>query len=91
MMMGVMYTMCYVPYSTAGFSIYHRGLFISLVFCRWFLEVQNIYYNGNKRKLLPKSNQPQLLESYFNCAATLMTSQLQTLALKVKILSFRIN
>ena len=51
--------------------------------CRWFLEVQNIYYNGNKRRLLPKSNQPQLLESYFNCAATLMTSQLQTLALKV--------
>ena len=46
---------------------------------RWFLEVQNIYYNGNKRKLLPKSNQPQLVESYFNCAATLMTSQLQTL------------
>ena len=41
--------------------------------CRWAPEVQNIFYQGNKRKLVP-SNQDQLkLEHFFNCAATMMT------------------
>uniref|UniRef100_A0A4W3JI36 Dynein axonemal heavy chain 7 n=1 Tax=Callorhinchus milii TaxID=7868 RepID=A0A4W3JI36_CALMI len=47
----------------------------------WFPEVQNIYYQGNKRKLLPTNNSTRL-EAFFNSAATLMTSQLQSLALK---------
>ncbi|GCC28735.1 hypothetical protein chiPu_0007169 [Chiloscyllium punctatum] len=49
---------------------------------KWFPEVQNIYYLGNKRKQVPSiANRAKLL-SFFNCAATLMTSQLQSLTLK---------
>ncbi|XP_070569551.1 dynein axonemal heavy chain 7-like isoform X2 [Ptychodera flava] len=48
---------------------------------KWFPEVQNIYYQGNRRKQVPSSNNSQKLESFFNCAATLMTGQLQSLAL----------
>ncbi|XP_068400848.1 dynein axonemal heavy chain 7 isoform X2 [Eschrichtius robustus] len=47
----------------------------------WFPEVQNIYYQGNKKKLLPTGDSSAKLESFFNCAATLMTLQLQDLAL----------
>ncbi|XP_075385072.1 dynein axonemal heavy chain 7 [Tenrec ecaudatus] len=47
----------------------------------WFPEVQNIYYQGNKKKQLPTGDSSAKLESFFNCAATLMTSQLQGLAL----------
>ncbi|XP_073074509.1 dynein axonemal heavy chain 7 isoform X1 [Manis javanica] len=47
----------------------------------WFPEVQNIYYQGNKKKQLPTGDSSTKLESFFNCAATLMTSQLQELAL----------
>lgn len=52
-----------------------------LSFSRWCPEVQNIFYQGNKRKLVP-SNQDQFkLEHFYNCAATLMTSHLQSLLL----------
>ncbi|XP_004674896.1 PREDICTED: dynein heavy chain 7, axonemal [Condylura cristata] len=47
----------------------------------WFPEVQNIYYQGNKKKQLPTGDSSAKLESFFNCAATLMTLQLQNLAL----------
>ncbi|XP_046514011.1 dynein axonemal heavy chain 7 [Equus quagga] len=47
----------------------------------WFPEVQNIYYQGNKKKQLPTGDNSAKLESFFNCAATLMTLQLQDLAL----------
>ncbi|XP_051841933.1 dynein axonemal heavy chain 7 [Antechinus flavipes] len=47
----------------------------------WFPEVQNIYYQGNKKKQLPTSGSSAKLEAFFNCAATLMTIQLQNLAL----------
>ncbi|XP_026981187.1 dynein axonemal heavy chain 7 [Sagmatias obliquidens] len=47
----------------------------------WFPEVQNIYYQGNKKKLLPPGDSSAKLESFFNCAATLMTLQLQDLTL----------
>nr|XP_045723438.1 dynein axonemal heavy chain 7 [Mirounga angustirostris] len=47
----------------------------------WFPEVQNIYYQGNKKKQLPTGNSSVKLESFFNCAATLMTLQLQELTL----------
>lgn len=43
--------------------------------------MQNIYYQGNKKKQLPTSDNSAKLESFFNCAATLMTLQLQDLAL----------
>ncbi|XP_053328214.1 dynein axonemal heavy chain 7 [Spea bombifrons] len=46
---------------------------------KWFPEIQNIYYQGNKKKHIPANNKK--LESFFNCAATLMTEQLQSLAL----------
>ncbi|XP_064419638.1 dynein axonemal heavy chain 7 isoform X2 [Latimeria chalumnae] len=48
---------------------------------KWFPEVQNIYYQGNKRKQVPSNSNSAKLESFFNCAATLMTSHLQSLAL----------
>nr|KAF6494562.1 dynein axonemal heavy chain 7 [Rousettus aegyptiacus] len=47
----------------------------------WFPEVQNIYYQGNKKKQLPTGDSSAKLESFFNCAATLMTLQLQDLTL----------
>ncbi|KAK1336499.1 hypothetical protein QTO34_002528 [Cnephaeus nilssonii] len=47
----------------------------------WFPEVQNIYYQGNKKKQLPTGESSAKLESFFNCAATLMTLQLQDLTL----------
>ncbi|KAM9123015.1 dynein axonemal heavy chain 7 [Pangshura tecta] len=48
---------------------------------KWFPEVQNIYYQGNKRKQVPTNASSAKLESFFDCAATLMTRQLQNLAL----------
>ncbi|KAI4544306.1 hypothetical protein MG293_004572 [Ovis ammon polii] len=48
---------------------------------KWFPEVQNIYYQGNKKKLLPTGDSSAKMESFFNCTATLMTLQLQELAL----------
>ena len=48
---------------------------------RWFPEVQNIFYQGNKRKQVPSNQDQEKLESFFNCAATLMTDNLQQLAL----------
>lgn len=43
--------------------------------------MQNIYYQGNKKKQLPTGDSSAKLESFFNCAATLMTLQLQELTL----------
>lgn len=51
------------------------------VLWRWFPEVQNIYYQGNKRKQVPSNQNAKRLESFFNAAAVLMTNQLQMLAL----------
>ncbi|XP_031440303.1 dynein axonemal heavy chain 7 [Clupea harengus] len=48
---------------------------------KWFPEVQQIYYQGNKRKLVPSNSNPAKLQSFFNCVAALMTSHLQSLAL----------
>ncbi|WAR10683.1 DYH7-like protein [Mya arenaria] len=48
---------------------------------KWFPEVQNIFYMGNKRKQVPSNQDQEKLESFFNCAATLMTENLQQLSL----------
>lgn len=48
---------------------------------RWFPEVQTIFYQGNKRKQVPSNQEQEKLESFFNCAATLMTENLQQLTL----------
>lgn len=50
-------------------------------FTRWFVEVQNIFYQGNKRKLVPSTNEPARLKSFFDCAACIMTGNLQSLCL----------
>ncbi|KAM9284699.1 LOW QUALITY PROTEIN: dynein axonemal heavy chain 7 [Cariama cristata] len=47
---------------------------------KWFPEVQKIFYQGNKKQV-PSSASITKLESVFNCAATLMTHQLQHLLL----------
>lgn len=53
----------------------------AVFYTSWLPEVQNIYYQGCRRKLVPtSSNMPKLL-SFFNCAAALMTSKLQNLAI----------
>ena len=48
---------------------------------KWFVEVQNIFYQGNKRKLVPNSSEPFKQKSFFDCVACLMTSNLQSLTL----------
>ncbi|XP_070188303.1 dynein axonemal heavy chain 7-like isoform X3 [Littorina saxatilis] len=48
---------------------------------KWFPEVQTIFYQGNKRKQVPSNQEQDKLESFFNCAATLMTNNLQQLTL----------
>ncbi|XP_069790705.1 dynein axonemal heavy chain 7 isoform X4 [Narcine bancroftii] len=48
---------------------------------KWFPEVQKIYYLGNKRKQVPSGTDRAKLLTFFDCAATLMTSQLQNLML----------
>ncbi|KAK7169080.1 hypothetical protein R3I93_005162 [Phoxinus phoxinus] len=47
----------------------------------WIPEVQNIYL-GKKRKWIPSNTSVAQLQSFYNCAAMLMTSQLQSLALE---------
>ncbi|KAM9486848.1 dynein axonemal heavy chain 7-like, partial [Clarias gariepinus] len=49
---------------------------------KWFPEVQQICYQGSKRKLVPKNTNPSRLQSFFNCISALMSSQLQSLALE---------
>ncbi|XP_066476619.1 dynein axonemal heavy chain 7 [Tiliqua scincoides] len=51
------------------------------LFKKWFPEVQNIYYQGNKRKQVPTNASSAQLEAFFDCAASLMTQQLQSFAL----------
>ena len=55
--------------------------YLSIYLFRWFPEVQTIFYQGNKRKQVPSNQEQEKLESFFNCAATLMTDNLQQLTL----------
>ncbi|KAF5402027.1 Dynein axonemal heavy chain 7 [Paragonimus heterotremus] len=48
---------------------------------KWLNEVQNIFYQGNKKKLIPANDGSGRLEAYYRCAATLMTENLQNLGL----------
>lgn len=43
--------------------------------------MQNIFYQGNKRKLVPSSSEPQKQKSFFDCVGALMTANLQSLCL----------
>ncbi|CAJ1078792.1 dynein heavy chain 7%2C axonemal [Xyrichtys novacula] len=54
-----------------------RGVLLN----NWVPQVQNIYYQGFRRKLVPAGNKIKLV-SFFNCAAALMTSHLQSLAVE---------
>ncbi|KAG9271272.1 dynein heavy chain 7, axonemal [Astyanax mexicanus] len=49
---------------------------------KWFPELHRIYFQGTKRKHVPSDSNPAKLQSFFNCAAALMTSQIQNLALE---------
>ncbi|NXI39314.1 DYH7 protein, partial [Galbula dea] len=46
---------------------------------KWLPEVQKIFHQAIKRKKVPSSASITKLESFFSCAATLMTHQLQRL------------
>ncbi|NWI17514.1 DYH7 protein, partial [Crypturellus soui] len=48
---------------------------------KWFPEVQNIFYQGNRKKQMPSSTNSAAIASFFSCAATLMTRQLENLLL----------
>ncbi|XP_077435277.1 dynein axonemal heavy chain 7 isoform X3 [Vanacampus margaritifer] len=48
---------------------------------KWLPEVHNIFYHGGRRKLVPPQSQMDKLQSFFNCASTLMSIQLQNLVL----------
>ena len=50
---------------------------IIIIQCRWFPEVQNVFYNGNKRKQIPLAQ----LDQFFESSAVLMTNLLRELAL----------
>lgn len=43
--------------------------------------MKNIYYKGFRKKLVPAQSDGTKLVAFFNCAATLMTSNLQSLAI----------
>ncbi|KAM6332812.1 dynein axonemal heavy chain 7 [Podargus strigoides] len=48
---------------------------------KWLPEVQKIFYQGSKQKQVPSIANVTKLESFFSCAAALMTRQLQHLLL----------
>ena len=47
---------------------------------RWFPEVQNIFYQHNRKSQTLQSMKRNQLQSFFNSTATLMTEELQGLA-----------
>uniref|UniRef100_A0A8D0ADE4 Dynein axonemal heavy chain 7 n=1 Tax=Sander lucioperca TaxID=283035 RepID=A0A8D0ADE4_SANLU len=59
----------------------HVGNAREILLKTWLPEVHNIYYQGCKYELVPASRNMAKLLSFFNCVATLMTSQLQNLAI----------
>nr|XP_029135329.1 dynein heavy chain 7, axonemal [Labrus bergylta] len=56
---------------------YARGILLN----NWVPEMQKMYHSGCRHKLVPASTNKTKLLSFFNCAATLMTSHLQSLAI----------
>jgi dynein heavy chain len=48
---------------------------------KWYVEVQNVFYQGNKKKQVPTTSEPAKQKSFFDCAACLMTANLQSLCL----------
>lgn len=76
-----LYTRTYLRGPKRNMSVCVSHLKIFCVPFRWFPEVQNIYYQGNKRKQVPTNASSAQLEAFFDCAAALMTQQLQSFAL----------
>lgn len=54
-------------------------LFVSLL-DRWVSDIQTIFYQGHKRRIVPSQDDPKF-RSFFNTVATLMTQCLQDMAL----------
>ncbi|XP_029968156.1 dynein heavy chain 7, axonemal-like [Salarias fasciatus] len=54
-----------------------RGILLQ----HWIPEVCSIYHQGCRRKLVPPSSSMAKLQHFFNCAAVLMASQLQSLVI----------
>uniref|UniRef100_A0AAY4BTU9 EF-hand domain-containing protein n=1 Tax=Denticeps clupeoides TaxID=299321 RepID=A0AAY4BTU9_9TELE len=52
----------------------------NILYKKWFPQVRQRYSENRKRRVVPSN--PEKLKSFFNCVTTLMTSQLQTLALE---------
>uniref|UniRef100_A0A0X3NP81 Dynein heavy chain 7, axonemal n=1 Tax=Schistocephalus solidus TaxID=70667 RepID=A0A0X3NP81_SCHSO len=48
---------------------------------KWMNEVQNIFYQGNKKNLIPPNKDEAKLEAFYRCASVLMTKNLQLLGL----------
>ncbi|XP_049773091.1 dynein axonemal heavy chain 7 [Schistocerca cancellata] len=47
----------------------------------WFPQIQNIFFQGSKKKLLPNPKHRKKMTSFYNCVSTLMSLQLQSLFL----------
>uniref|UniRef100_A0AAY4BUE2 EF-hand domain-containing protein n=1 Tax=Denticeps clupeoides TaxID=299321 RepID=A0AAY4BUE2_9TELE len=62
------------------FGVYINVTTNLLLYHRWFPQVRQRYSENRKRRVVPSN--PEKLKSFFNCVTTLMTSQLQTLALE---------
>lgn len=77
-----LYKESHEPLSTKALANYPQSIHVIGLSSRWFPEIQHIYYQGNKRKLVPSNSNPTKLQSFFNCVAALMTSHLQSLALE---------
>ncbi|XP_033843048.1 dynein axonemal heavy chain 7 [Periophthalmus magnuspinnatus] len=59
----------------------HIEQFTKFLLKIWMTEVQSIFYRGAKKKQVPNNSSSSRFKSYFNCAAALMTRQLQELLL----------
>ncbi|XP_069698472.1 dynein axonemal heavy chain 7 [Periplaneta americana] len=48
---------------------------------QWFPMIQNIFLAGNRKKLVPSPELPKKMTRFYNCVATIMSYQLQSLCL----------
>lgn len=77
---------CNLPPPTAGQSsvvyivvckVIELEMVDGYLHCRWLPEVQNIFFQGNRRKQIPLEH----LDSFFDGVAVMMTNQLREMAL----------
>ncbi|OAF69882.1 hypothetical protein A3Q56_02324, partial [Intoshia linei] len=58
-----------------------RKMILKLICYAWLPEIQNIFYQGNKRKIVPNNQDSTRLIKFYDCAAALMVDHVQSLLL----------